>query len=250
MDPDRVTVVRHPANQGIVPAWRSGIAAARGRYVCLIDADLQNLPEDVWRLYREITLTGAELVQGYRSSIGRERDSRYVMSVGLNMLLNRLFGMRQHDNKSGFVIAERETLEDVLRHRQRYHYFQTFISVAAAAKGYSVREIETIFQERLLGESFIDQVPVKVILRSFSDLAKGFVEFRLGRKQESILEDYLRDHHPARADRTLRGWRRAWMETFFATMPFHKWMISRRAQRGSGRSELCCCRAQVPMRRL
>jgi phenylacetate-CoA ligase len=229
-DSARLTIVRHPANQGIVPAWRSGIAVARGRYACLIDADLQNLPEDVWRLYREITLTGADLVQGYRSTIGRPRDSRYLLSVGLNTLLNRLFGMHQHDSKSGFVIAERETLEDVLRHRLRYHYFQTFITVAAAAKGYSVREIETIFQERLLGESFINQVPARVVLRSLVDLAKGFVEFRIGRKQETILADYLRDHPPARADEPLRGWRQLWMELFFATMPLHKWMISRRAR--------------------
>jgi phenylacetate-CoA ligase len=229
-DPERVTVVRHPANQGIVPAWRSGLAAARGRYICLIDADLQNLPEDVWRLYREITLTGADLVQGYRSSIGRPRDTRYLLSVGLNSLLNRLFGMLQRDSKSGFVIAERETLEDVLRHRFRYYYFQTFITVAAAAKGYSIREIETIFQERLLGESFIMKIPVRVVLRSFVDLAKGVVEFRIGRKQESILADYLRDHPPDRPDEPLRGWRRVWLELFFATMPLHKWMISRRAR--------------------
>ena len=215
-----------------MPAWRSGIAAARGRYVCLIDADLQNLPEDVWRLYREITLTGADLVQGYRSSIGRERDSRYFLSVGLNTLLNRLFGMRQHDNKSGFVIAERETLEDVLRHRQRYHYFQTFISVAAARQG---------LQRPRDRDALPGTPPGRVLHRSGAGeggraLLRRPGEGRssssaCGRKQESILEDYLRDHPPSPAPTHrcaaggARGWRR-----FFATMPLHKWMISRRAR--------------------
>src|SRR5512134_665783 len=40
-----VVVVRHARNLGIEAAWRSGVHASSGRYVCLIDADLQNRPE-------------------------------------------------------------------------------------------------------------------------------------------------------------------------------------------------------------
>src|SRR4051794_5487805 len=37
---------RHPHNRGITAAWKTGVAAARGHLVCLIDADLQYQPED------------------------------------------------------------------------------------------------------------------------------------------------------------------------------------------------------------
>ena len=48
-------------------------------------------------------------------------------------LINTVFGMRQRDNKSGFVIARKEVLEDVLTHRFDYAYYQSFITVAAAS---------------------------------------------------------------------------------------------------------------------
>src|SRR6185369_10353338 len=40
----RVRSVRHPARLGIPAAWRSGVAAARGAWVCVLDGDLQYEP--------------------------------------------------------------------------------------------------------------------------------------------------------------------------------------------------------------
>ena len=225
-----VTAIHHPVNRGIEAAWSSGIAAARGAYVCLIDADLQNLPEDVARLHSAIRYSGADIVQGHRSSIGRTKDSRFVVSRVFNMMLNSLFGMRLRDNKSGFVIARRVVLQDVLRHRLTYRYFQSFITVSAAAKGYTIGEIETLFESRLMGTSFMARIPVKVILWSFVDLAKALVEFRLAIKRENVLEDFLREKPPRRSDPPLRGARCLLLWLFFATMPLHKWLITRQAK--------------------
>jgi len=225
-----VRAFHHPVNRGIEAGWNTGVAAARGFYVCLIDADLQNLPEDVWRLYREIRGSGADLVQGYRSSIGRLQDSRFIVSRTFNWMLNTLFGMRQRDNKSGFVIARKAVLEATLRHRYRYEYFQSFITVSAFAKGYTVREIETLFESRLLGESFMPRIPIRVILGCLVDLAKAVLEFRLAFKKEEILEAFLKERPPARADAPLTGWRRLLMAVFFNTMPLHKWLITRQAR--------------------
>lgn len=227
----RVRIVRHPRNRGIAAGWTSGIAAAQGQYVCLIDSDLQNLPEDVWRLYREVLFSNSDLVQGYRSSIGRLKDSRFILSKGLNLILNSLFGMRLRDNKSGFVIARRETLQDIVHHRWSYRYFQTFIAVAAHSKGYTIREIETLFEERLTGRSFIPKIPVKVVTLALWDIAKALFEFRILRKRESILEDMLKTAAPTRLDEPLKGWRKALFNFFFLTMPLHKWTITRRARR-------------------
>lgn len=217
----------HAENRGLAAGWATGLAASRGTYVCLIDADLQNLPEDVWRLYREITLTHVDLVQGYRSSVGRLQDSRYLLSKGLNVLLNVLFGMNLRDNKSGFVICRRDVLAEILRRRFDYHHFQSFITVAARARGFTIREIETLFQSRLVGKSFIPSFPLKLIWEVLSDVATAFYEYRISRKPQTILSEHLQGlpRDPRQVDH--RGFRRFWFSLYAWTMPLHGWLISR-----------------------
>ena len=88
---ERIVAVKHKRNLGIAASWRSGIDAARGRYLCFLDADLQHPPEEVVTLYRRLLQSRADMVQGTRSSIERLRDSRMVFSRALNLLLNIAF---------------------------------------------------------------------------------------------------------------------------------------------------------------
>jgi phenylacetate-CoA ligase len=225
----------HEVNRGMEAGWNTGVRAARGEYVCFIDADLQYQPEDVWRLYREIRLTRADLVQGYRSSLGRLKDSRYLLSAGLNLLLNLAFGMRLRDNKSGFVIGLRDTVAHVLQHRYAYRYFQSLITVSAKAKGYSIREVETVFESRLLGESFIPRFPLKVVTGCLLDIAQGLLEFRLGHGDEGGLGDFLEAPTSAPAALAprapLRGWPALWRSGFEHLMPLLAAPLGRRAAR-------------------
>src|SRR5689334_1076207 len=62
----RVRVLRHARNRGIEAGWQTGVHASAGRYVCLIDADLQNRPEDIARLYDALHERGAGMVQAQR----------------------------------------------------------------------------------------------------------------------------------------------------------------------------------------
>lgn len=220
--------VHHGKNQGMVTAWRSGLQTAHGDLVCLIDADLQNLPEDVCRLYREVRLSRADIVQGYRSSVGRIRDSRYHLSKALNFILNTCFGMRLRDNKSGFIICRQDVLADVLRHRFKYSYFQSLIMVAAKSKGYTIREIETLFESRLVGKSFISRFPLLLIYKVLADITKAIFEYRISDQHETVLSEYLQ-MLPALdpSKETLSRWRRALFNLYAWTMPLHAWMISR-----------------------
>ena len=229
---ENVIAVHHDQNRGIEAGWRSGLEASSGGLVCLIDSDLQYVPEDVWRLYREYLASPEDVIQGFRSSVGREgNDPRYGLSRGLNVMLNLLFGMRLRDNKSGFVLCRREVLADILDHRRRYRYFQTFITVAAAAKGYSVREIEVLFHPRLMGTSFIQRFPLKVVLGALPDLAKGFFEYRLGRKAPlpASLQALIDRDGPADRSPALPWTRRLWFRFYVLLLPIHHWFISRRA---------------------
>jgi phenylacetate-CoA ligase len=224
-----VVVCRHPANRGIVAAWETGLDRARGSYVCLIDADLQYQPEDIDRLYRELRFSHADVVQGWRTSIGRRRDSRWLLSRGLNVLLNLFFSMRSRDNKSGFVVCRRVVLEEILSRRFRYRYFQTFIMVSAHAKGYTIREAETLFEDRRQGRSFMGTVPIGVIWRVLVDLIKAIVEFRVWPQRDLSLRSALGSTPPRPG--AMSGVRRGYFEAYLRLMPLHHWMVTADAGR-------------------
>ena len=228
---DFVRVVHHTKNRGIPGGWESGVRAARGRYVAIMDGDLQYLPEDVYRLYRQIKYSNADIVQGWRSHIGRPRDFRYTMSRVLHWMLRVLFGMRLHDIKSGFLVCDREIFAHILRRRFNYYYFQTFIAISAHHKGYRVEDIESLFEERKLGESFISAFPFKMILKNLLDVGKGFVEFRLLSRHTDVLGDVLARTPPARAPQPLPLGRRLYLRFFAALMPLHHWKLSYSALR-------------------
>jgi phenylacetate-CoA ligase len=192
-----VVGVHHPVNRGITEGWRSALARSRGRYVCTIDADLQYQPEAIALLWRETCFSKADLVQGWRSSLERHTyDIRFYMSRGLDHLLKLAFGMHEHDVKSGFIIYKREAFEEILAHAAGYYYFQHLVTVVAKAKGYSIRQVETLFLERRTGKSFISLFPMKMIARSLYDIARAMVEFRFRETKDQSLALALRGRPP------------------------------------------------------
>src|SRR5438128_4072636 len=78
----------HADRAGIPAAWRTGLAHARGSWVCVLDADLQYEPEEIPRLWSEQQRTGADIVQGARAVRERPRDVRFLLSRGLSVMLN------------------------------------------------------------------------------------------------------------------------------------------------------------------
>jgi phenylacetate-CoA ligase len=223
---DYVRAIHHPQNRGIPAGWQSGSEAAAGRYIAIMDGDLQYLPEDVYRLYRQLKHSNADIVQGWRSHIGRPRDFRYAMSRVLHHLLRILFGVRLFDVKSGFLICDREIFANILRHRFAYYYFQSLIVASAHHKGYRIDEIETLFEERKLGESFISSFPFTMILKNLADLVNGFVEFRLLPARTDILADSLSGSRVNRFPDPLPLTRRLSLNFFGLLMPLHHWKLS------------------------
>jgi phenylacetate-CoA ligase len=226
--PGEVVGVFHPENRGIAAAWKSGAAVARGALVATIDADLQYQPEDLLRLRRALYDHSVDVVQGARSAVGRARDHRYSLSRGLNALLNGVFSMDLADNKSGFVLCAKEVFDDLLTYEGRYFYWQSFVMVAAHAKGYSYREVETLFERRRAGTSFLEgTAALRASTRSLYDIGRAVWEYRVAAPPPDIARQFLKRHPvavaaPERAPLAEARWR-AYMATFDRT----HWMITR-----------------------
>lgn len=231
-NPGLIRAIRLDTNQGMFAAWKAGVEAASGDLACLIDADLQNPPETIPQMWRSFHVTQCHMLQGTRSSIEWDHNARFIASRGLNFLLNAAFGDHAKDNKSGFVMAPTAILRDVLQFKKHYIYPQTFIRVAARSKGFEVGEVETLFQPRRAGVSFLaSQTALRTYVEVLRDIAKALGEFGRG------------SHHPMEAlqgvgdgERTepaahpYSGARRLQLNTYFATMPLHAWLIRPRAK--------------------
>lgn len=173
----RLVLRRHPKNLGIVPAWRTAVEAARGELVCVIDADLQYRPEDIPRLIEAREAAGVEFAQGARRYAWPVRGSRYWLSRGLNALLNVTFGMALPDNKSGYLVCGREAFAGALAFRGDYHAWQNLVMVAAWARGHRSVSVETVFEPRRRGASFLADVPVRHGALSLLDLPRALREY-------------------------------------------------------------------------
>lgn len=216
----------HPQNRGIAAAWKTGVQAARGHLVCLIDADLQYQPEDILRLRRELAWSNVDIIQGFRSAVGREKGPRYYYSRGLNLLLNHTFSMSLQDNKSGFVLCGREVLADLLDYRGEYYYWQSFIMVAAHHKGYTYKQIETLFEQRKAGTSFLANQPIVPTLRSLVDLGRAFYEYRLRPARTSDLRPLIEEKKPLDRSAPRPLWQRAYLDAYLSTFGATHWMMT------------------------
>jgi phenylacetate-CoA ligase len=225
--PGRVIGRYHDVNRGISEAWKTGVAASRSPVVAIIDADLQYQPEDLLRLYRELHDHSLDVVQGWRSAVGREKGSRFHISRAFNVLLNRAFGMDLQDNKSGFVMCNREVMEDLLTYTGNYHYWQSFIMVAAHAKGYSYKQIEALFENRRQGTSFLDNTTYSASAKSLVDLGRATWEYRIKRQSRDVMQQYLRRNPVVDRSRPKSPRRRLEWKGYLALFDQTHWMITR-----------------------
>ncbi len=168
---------RHERNRGIFQAWITGVYNASGRYVIIIDADMQYDPSDIHTLYSEILKNEFDIVQGWRKDYYDSRLRR-VLNVGFSNLLSIIFNCRLKDIKSGFMICRKEIFMDVLSYRLRYKFPQHYIGISAVSKGYFTKQIPIRFNKRFAGSSFITN-PFIFSFGAFLELPKAFYEFRI-----------------------------------------------------------------------
>jgi len=138
----RVRAVRFKRNFGQHPAMHAGLVRARGDVVVTMDADLQNVPEDLPRLIAAVE-GGADVASGRR--VGREDSwGRTLPSKLINGMLRRFTGVGVSDFGCAFNAYSRSSLEPVLGVIGK----QKFTKALVLSAGASVVEVDLTHQAR------------------------------------------------------------------------------------------------------
>ncbi len=101
-----VRLVRHPYNIGNGAAIKSGIRAARGRLLVLMDGDGQHQPEEIPALLAEAHRY--DMVVGARGKGSMLRFHRTVANLLYNALASYVTRFKVEDLTSGFRVVSRE----------------------------------------------------------------------------------------------------------------------------------------------
>ncbi|HEU5362723.1 MAG TPA: glycosyltransferase family 2 protein [Gaiellaceae bacterium] len=149
-----VRLVHRPkeARNGLAGAVVDGIRATAGRWVCVLDADLQHPPELVPTLLAEAESRGSDVVVASRYADGRRATSfgavRSLLSRGSTLAAKTLFPRRldtTSDPMSGFFLIRRSLVPlDRLRPRG----FKILLEILARSNGLRVSEVPFEFGVR------------------------------------------------------------------------------------------------------
>jgi glycosyltransferase involved in cell wall biosynthesis len=145
-------VLRHPYNKGNGAAVKTGIRAATGEYVLIIDGDGQHPPDDAVRLISR--LGEYDLVIGARTSATQAGSARRAGNALLNRLASYLTEREIPDLTSGFRGARRDCLREFLHLLPNGFSTPTTTTLAFIKAGYSVG-FEPIQARSRLGTSKI-----------------------------------------------------------------------------------------------
>ena len=129
-------VVKHPYNKGNGAAVKSGIRAATGEYVLIIDGDGQHKPEDAVAIASK--LGEYDLVVGARTAKTQAGSTRRTGNAVLNGLASFLTERDIPDLTSGFRCARREYLLEFIHLLPNGFSTPTTTTMAFLRAGYNV----------------------------------------------------------------------------------------------------------------
>jgi glycosyltransferase involved in cell wall biosynthesis len=170
-------VIRHPYNIGNGAAIKSGIRAARGRLLVLMDGDGQHRPEDIPKLIAESR--NYHMVVGARAKGSKRRFHRYAANVVYNLLASYVTRFKVKDLTSGFRLLSRLDALWFIDLLPNTFSYPTTLTLAFLRSGLTVKyvPIQTLYRA---GQSKISLVTDGVrFLLIITKIATLFSPFRV-----------------------------------------------------------------------
>lgn len=170
-------VIRHPYNVGNGAAVKSGIRAAKGRTLVLMDGDGQHRPEDIPTLLAEAERY--QMVVGSRARGSKLRIHRYIANILYNALASYVTKFRVRDLTSGFRALSRQNALRFIELLPNTFSYPTTLTLAFLRSGLTVKyvPIQTLYRS---GQSKISLIADGVrFLLIITKIATLFAPFRV-----------------------------------------------------------------------
>jgi glycosyltransferase involved in cell wall biosynthesis len=136
-------------NLGKSPALECGFQMARGEYILTLDADLQDEPDELPRMYDTLSARQLDIVSGWREH-RRDRRLKVLSSRVFNLVVVRmLFGASFRDMNSGLKLYRASAAREL----RLYGGMHRFIPLIASEMGFRVAELPVRHHERKYGSS-------------------------------------------------------------------------------------------------
>lgn len=144
-------VVFHERNCGKGSAIRTGLAAARGDYFVIQDADLEYNPRDLNKLLAALRTGSNEIVYGSRA-LGDNRDARASQLFHLGGLLvtwwtNALYGTSLTDEATCYKMFTRNVYERIPLHCTGFEFCPELTGKALRG-GFTITEVPISYAPR------------------------------------------------------------------------------------------------------
>lgn len=158
-----ITGIKFRRNYGKSAALNVGFAAAKGKVVITMDADLQDSPDEIPELYRKITGEGYDLISGWKK-VRHDPKSKTIPTKLFNAVTRKMSGIHNlHDFNCGLKAYK----SDVVKSIEVYGEMHRYIPVLAKWAGFT-----------RIGEQVVQHYPRKYGTTKFGAgrFIKGFLD--------------------------------------------------------------------------
>ncbi|MEI2822098.1 MAG: glycosyltransferase family 2 protein [Chitinophagaceae bacterium] len=146
---ERTTLVELRKNYGQSTAMTAGIDYSRGRYIALLDGDLQNDPTDIPAMLELLKKEDWDVVAGNRKNRKDGFILRKIPSRIANALIRRMTGVYIKDYGCTLKVFRREIAEEL----GLYGELHRFIPVLAKLQGARITQVDVKHHARIHGKS-------------------------------------------------------------------------------------------------
>jgi len=136
-------------NYGQSTAMTAGIDHATGKYIALLDGDLQNDPSDIPFMLEKLKTEDWDVVAGNRANRKDGMFLRKIPSKIANAIIRRMTGVYIKDYGCTLKIFKREIAEDL----GIYGELHRFIPVLAKLQGANITQVDVKHHARRFGSS-------------------------------------------------------------------------------------------------
>ena len=137
-------------NYGKSAALYEGFAAAEGRVVVTMDADLQDSPEEVPELYRMVVEDGWDVVSGWKQHRQDNKLTKNLPSKLYNWTARKVTGIKLHDMNCGLKAYKSEVVKNIEVYGEMHRYIPYLAKNAGFGK---ITEKPVHHQKRKYGVS-------------------------------------------------------------------------------------------------